>query len=51
MSHLDQALIKNFDVITLEAEYNKTINLVESIYSRYTQIESIGKTFFSQSYS
>jgi hypothetical protein len=47
MGHLGTDLIKNFDLLTLEAKYNESINLIDQAFAKFEMLESNFKTFFS----
>jgi hypothetical protein len=51
MGHLGTDLIKNFDLLTLEAKYNESINLIDQAFAKFEMLESNFKTFFSEEYS
>lgn len=50
MSVLDQSLIKNFDLLTLEAKYKESISLIESAFTKFEILESNFKTYFAENY-
>ena len=44
-------LIKNFNLVDLESAFNQALGITESIYKQIETVESLYKTYFSQTYS